>query len=203
MPIEQFLAHINATDRLHLTPDDLTPAYPMSIAPAREGRYAVASSERDAVWTSAFYRDGGWHGVTPVPANGVWRGLRAPVQPDEEEPLDVWARRTLGAMRERALSGLRDLRGDSVAADSRGGDEADRAASYAQNETTLAAADVLSQRLAEIDAALARLDAGQYGICPVTEEEIPRARLRANPLALYAVEHQARLEALDRLRRAA
>lgn len=49
-------------------------------------------------------------------------------------------------------------------------------------------------RLREIDAALLRMREGSYGICEVTEEPIPAARLLAFPTARTTVEAQAQLE---------
>ncbi len=43
----------------------------------------------------------------------------------------------------------------------------------------------------EIDAALARLDAGTYGICVVSDKPIPKERLRAIPWAAERVEYKA------------
>jgi RNA polymerase-binding transcription factor DksA len=43
----------------------------------------------------------------------------------------------------------------------------------------------------EIDAALARLDAGTYGICVVSGKPIPKERLRAIPWAAERVEYKA------------
>ena len=43
----------------------------------------------------------------------------------------------------------------------------------------------------QIDAALARIDAGTYGICLVSGKPIPRQRLNAIPWAAERVEHKA------------
>jgi RNA polymerase-binding transcription factor DksA len=45
------------------------------------------------------------------------------------------------------------------------------------------------RRIAEVDAALARLDAGTWGICVVGGEPIPEARLAAKPWAATCVAH--------------
>lgn len=50
-------------------------------------------------------------------------------------------------------------------------------------------------RLREVEAALRRMDDGSYGICEETGEEIPFARLRAEPTTRYTVEAQEQLEA--------
>ena len=49
-------------------------------------------------------------------------------------------------------------------------------------------------RLAEVEAALRRMDDGTYGICEETGEEIPFARLRAEPTTRYTVEALEMLE---------
>lgn len=51
-----------------------------------------------------------------------------------------------------------------------------------------------SSALAEIDAALERIDAGRYGICEVSGRPIPAARLRALPIARCTVEAQEEIE---------
>ena len=54
-------------------------------------------------------------------------------------------------------------------------------------------------QLAEIDAALKRIDEGSYGFCMETGEEIGLPRLLAYPTALYTVEVQERHERQSRL----
>jgi DnaK suppressor protein len=46
----------------------------------------------------------------------------------------------------------------------------------------------------EIDRALEKIDEGTYGICDMTEKEIPRARLEAIPYAIMTVDAQEKLE---------
>ena len=45
------------------------------------------------------------------------------------------------------------------------------------------------EHLAEVDAALARVEAGTYGICEVCGEPVPDGRLEARPTARTCVEH--------------
>lgn len=52
------------------------------------------------------------------------------------------------------------------------------------------------RKLRLIDAALARLDRGQFGICDECEEPIPAKRLKAVPWAAYCVPCQDRMEAV-------
>jgi len=59
------------------------------------------------------------------------------------------------------------------------------------------ALSILSQEqnsLYEIDEALKRIDDGSYGICEISNKQIPRARLEARPFTRYTVECQADLE---------
>ena len=51
-----------------------------------------------------------------------------------------------------------------------------------------------SKLLAKIDYALAKIDDGSYGVCELTGEQIPQARLMARPTARYTVEAQEELE---------
>jgi len=200
MSIQKFLEHLNATLHLDLSTTDLTDAYPMSIQPVRDGVYLVAASENAEQWHEALYRNGQWHGAIPVPVDGVWRGLNAPAHIVAEESIEDWARRTLSSMRNRTLQGIIDLKDATSQSAGQSPDTIDQAADRMERDTALLAIDTLQNRLREIDAALRRIDAGEYGICPDTGEEIPLERLRANPLALHTVEHQQRLDAMLRLR---
>lgn len=59
------------------------------------------------------------------------------------------------------------------------------------------ALSILSQEqnsLYEIDEALKRIDDGTYGICEISNKQIPRIRLEARPFTRYTVECQADLE---------
>ena len=48
----------------------------------------------------------------------------------------------------------------------------------------------LEARLLEVDAALARIDAGTYGVCRICGEKIEHARLEANPSAPTCIAHR-------------
>jgi RNA polymerase-binding transcription factor DksA len=66
------------------------------------------------------------------------------------------------------------------------------------------ALSLLSQErdsLFEIDAALKKIEVGQYGVCEISGKPIPHARLEARPFARYTVECQAELEKTNRLTR--
>lgn len=64
------------------------------------------------------------------------------------------------------------------------------------------ALSLLSQErdsLFEIDAALKKINDGNYGVCEISAKPIPHARLEALPFARYTVECQAELEKTNRL----
>lgn len=61
-------------------------------------------------------------------------------------------------------------------------------------------ADRLARRRLEIEAALRRLEAGDYGYCEETGDEIGLPRLRANPLARLCIEAATRQEYLAKVR---
>ncbi len=64
-------------------------------------------------------------------------------------------------------------------------------------ETALDVAEVArdATELRDVEAALARIDDGTYGICVESGEPIPYARLAANPSAARCIACQERLEA--------
>jgi DnaK suppressor protein len=64
----------------------------------------------------------------------------------------------------------------------------------AEREVDFARTDRDAVALAEIDAALQRLAAGQYGLCTECGDEIPPARLQLAPQATRCVGCESRLE---------
>ena len=65
---------------------------------------------------------------------------------------------------------------------------ADSAAATAERREALAFIDSARERLGDIDAALAQMDAGHYGKCVDCGQEIATARLEARPLSIRCVE---------------
>jgi DnaK suppressor protein len=84
------------------------------------------------------------------------------------------------------LSMLRELQ--------QSGDEMDAALDAAQDELTSRLAEVESRELSQIENALERIRAGQYGICEMTGKPIPVARLQALPYATLCIEAQREVE---------
>ncbi len=202
MTIDSAIEHINATMRLHVTQDDLTGDYPVDVSPARPGRYLVAAGHEADIWHIAHFDGERWSAPgVQVQSGWVWRGLNKPMQPEPEEDLVAWARRKLTDMRAKTVAAMASLRDEAPAGldGTARGDEADISSARESMETSLRAVGVLQRQLAEIDAALERIERGEYGLCEMTGEEIPAARLRANPMARLTVEAQQRLERNSRL----
>ena len=71
----------------------------------------------------------------------------------------------------------------------------------ASSETELRTRDRQRKLISKIDAALRRLDEGEYGYCEVSGEPISLARLEARPIATMTVEAQERHERHERVSR--
>ena len=106
------------------------------------------------------------------------------------------ARTALVAVRRRAEERLADLTGDytgivEASRDSNADDEHDPEGATIAFERSQVGALVEDARhqLAEVDAALARLDDGSYGRCEVCGEPVAPARLEARPTARTCVGH--------------
>ncbi|HEV2816936.1 MAG TPA: RNA polymerase-binding protein DksA [Allosphingosinicella sp.] len=80
-------------------------------------------------------------------------------------------------------------------------DQADRASSETDRAIELRARDRQRKLIAKIDAALHRIESGEYGFCEVTGEPISLARLEARPIATMTVEAQERHEKNERVSR--
>jgi len=73
-------------------------------------------------------------------------------------------------------------------------DEPDRAATEARWGVELSLGTHERERVAEVQAALERMDAGTYGICEETGDPIPFERLKSEPTTRYTVEALEMLE---------
>lgn len=65
---------------------------------------------------------------------------------------------------------------------------ADAGAATAERTELLGLAGQLAAQLADVDAALASIDEGTYGVCTSCGKPIPPARLEARPAALLCVD---------------
>src|SRR6202050_524776 len=80
-------------------------------------------------------------------------------------------------------------------------DLADRASSETDRAIELRARDRQRKLIAKIDAALARIEDGTYGLCGETGEPIALKRLEARPIATLSIEAQERHERRERVYR--
>ena len=80
-------------------------------------------------------------------------------------------------------------------------DLTDRASSETDWGIELRTRDRQRKLISKIDAALRRIDTGEYGFCEVTGEPISLARLEARPIATMTVESQERHERNERVSR--
>lgn len=71
---------------------------------------------------------------------------------------------------------------------------ADIATETFEREKDTALLTTLRARQGEIDAALQRVEAGEYGLCEACGGPIGDERLEAFPMARYCIEHQAQQE---------
>lgn len=145
--------------------------------------------------------------ATKAPARVIPALGRRPADPDRKPPpkrkgpLDKFLTQQLAALeaeREVYLRQAETLRAeaDSLVDDREPGDvqfdeesgEGDTLA--VERDFDLALSAQARQQVEEIDAALARIDEGTYGICRVSGLPIPKERLRAIPWATERVEYK-------------
>jgi DnaK suppressor protein len=80
-------------------------------------------------------------------------------------------------------------------------DLTDRASSETDWSIELRTRDRQRKLISKIDAALRRIEEGEYGFCEVTGEPISLARLEARPIATMTVEAQERHEKQEKISR--
>jgi RNA polymerase-binding transcription factor DksA len=68
-------------------------------------------------------------------------------------------------------------------------EEEERAEKFEELENNQAVLNPLELRLRDVKRALAKLEAGNYGICEISGEPIEEERLEANPAARTCIEH--------------
>jgi len=98
------------------------------------------------------------------------------------------ARDQLDAERADLARQLQELSSDGAALDSdeNFADSAQVAAEHVENRTLAAQ---LQDQLDDVEAALARIDAGTYGTCEVCEKPVAAARLEAMPSTRFCIDH--------------
>lgn len=107
--------------------------------------------------------------------------------------LEAWKKDIL---RESAET-LQNLQQDNL----REPDIADRASSETDWSVELRTRDRQRKLVSKIDAALRRIDDGEYGYCEVTGEPISLKRLDARPIATMSLEAQERHERREKVHR--
>lgn len=111
----------------------------------------------------------------------------------------AWHQKTLRRMREQLLRRSGQHYATTMTAnDPLGSEAAERAGDAAEQELLLAELKKEEGQLAAIDAALARIAAGTYGICAQTGEPISAERLRALPWTPFSLAAANRLGAVVR-----
>lgn len=94
----------------------------------------------------------------------------------------------------RVRTGMREFE----ARDDGGSDEGDMTMAIMAENDFLSAQIRMKERIVEIEAALARIERGVYGICEETDEPIEVERLRALPWTRLSIEGAEIREALQR-----
>lgn len=101
--------------------------------------------------------------------------------------------------RKKILTHLEEVQSESTAELSElTGDSADLASVEISQSSRSKLGIRQRKLLSKIDHALSKFEDGTYGICELTGEEIPIARLRARPVAQYTVEAKEELERKER-----
>jgi len=136
------------------------------------------------------------------PAGAVDDGYRPSAdEPFMNERQQAYFRNKLQTWKEailrEAAGTLSQLQVDSL----READLTDRASSETDWSIELRTRDRQRKLISKIDAALRRIDEGEYGYCEVTGEPISLARLEARPIATMTVEAQERHERHEKVSR--
>ncbi len=97
-------------------------------------------------------------------------------------------------LRERISGEYSALSRDNMQANQRDPSLSDQGTDTFDREMELNMMGSEQEVLFEVDAALRRIEKGTYGICELTEEVIPKARLQALPYVRYTVEAKSQLE---------
>ena len=113
----------------------------------------------------------------------------------------AYFRRKLLDWKEAIVRESRDTMAQLKSGPIREADVTDRASSETDWGIELRTRDRQRKLIAKIDAALRRIEAGDYGFCEVTGEPISLARLEARPIATMTVEAQERHEKNERISR--
>ena len=95
----------------------------------------------------------------------------------------------LASIGRRNPSNPQDWEATATDLDSDSADENETADVMESLDENKAIVDQLEIQLLQVESALGKIESGTYGKCNVCGEEIPEARLNANPAALTCMEH--------------
>jgi DnaK suppressor protein len=108
-------------------------------------------------------------------------------------------RQMLLERREEIMSELRaDLHSPGGSERTRNADPTDQASDAAEGALSLALAQSESGELNQIEAALSRIDSGEFGLCDECGQAIPTERLKTLPYATTCIDCKRRLENASR-----
>jgi DnaK suppressor protein len=138
--------------------------------------------------------------------NNIYVDLPENYVPDDDEPFMngrqlLFFERQLNNWRNEILLESRGTLNQLQDGPIREPDLNDRASSETDWGIELRTRDRQRKLIAKIDAALRRIQEGEYGYCQVTGEPISLARLRARPIATMTLEAQERHERQERVSR--
>lgn len=139
-------------------------------------------------------------GVLPTPVNDD------DYRPSADEPFMnarqvEYFRRKLIGWKEDILREAQDTLAHLQTESLREPDVTDRASTETDWSIELRTRDRQRKLIAKIEAALRRIDEGEYGYCEVTGEPISLARLEARPIATMTVEAQEKHERQEKVSR--
>ena len=127
-------------------------------------------------------------------------------RPSDSEPFmnekqREYFRSKLNAMKEEILKESRETIQNLQAETVPHADLADRASTEAERQLELRTRDRQRKLVAKIDAALRRIENGEYGYCEMTGEPISLKRLDARPIATMTLEAQEKHERREKVHR--
>ncbi|WP_315760894.1 RNA polymerase-binding protein DksA [Sphingomonas sp. Y38-1Y] len=140
--------------------------------------------------------------VVTAANDGLEDGYRpSPDEPFMNERQQIYFRAKLHAWKDAILREAQATLGQLQVDSLREADLTDRASSETDWSIELRTRDRQRKLISKIEAALRRIDEGEYGYCEVTGEPISLARLEARPIATMTVEAQERHERNEKVSR--
>ena len=115
-----------------------------------------------------------------------------------EKDLFEKCRAKLLETKSQLLNQINNLNLDFNLVDKSRGDESDLASAHQEEHQFLINQSRMKRQLSEIEWALARMEAGAFGICEETEEKIEKERLLAIPWTRYSIEGAEIQESLNK-----